>query len=160
MELPGSLLVAVAALGEHVMNQGLQYEIDSVMPAAIVTGLFVSLCTIQVPDGNYGLSGAPSGVFVNSPDPTLIGIPCMDTVPSIARVQATELKDLAEITAKSLRHILLAGYFPQLVALKQAGQVRVAITDPGGSPVVFEMLGAENDSQQTQTRFECQIVTV
>ena len=89
------------------MNQSFLGEILSVMPTATDPnmGLFDSLCTIQVPDGVLGASGAPSGNFVNvaglipagNIGVNLINIPCMESVPSTARVQATEVKDLAEI---------------------------------------------------------------
>ena len=145
------------------MNQSFLGEILSVMPTATDPnmGLFDSLCTIQVPDGVLGASGAPSGNFVNvaglipagNIGVNLINIPCMESVPSTARVQATEVKDLAEIMSKGLRHVLLNGYYPYLETLKEAGQVRAILNG-----TAYEILGVEPDSQRTQTRFECQLV--
>jgi len=141
------------------MNQTMLPEILAVMPAATdpELGLFDSLCTIEVPSGNLGPSGAPDGLFVAYAG--LTAIPCMQSVPSTARVQATEVKDLEEIMAKGLRHVLMNGFYPQLQVLKQDGQVRALLTDSAGNVNEFEILGVEPDSQSTQTRFECQLVT-
>jgi hypothetical protein len=140
------------------VNQSIQYEISQVMPVARASTLFVSLCTIQTPPTAQTPSGAPTNNW--NAIVGMIAIPCMDEPPSSARVQATEVKDLAEIMAKGLRHILLSGFYPQLVALKFNGQVRALITDAQGNTVTYELLGAESDSQATQTRFECQKVTL
>ena len=69
------------------MLQGIAVNVAAVMPRAIETGLFVSLCTIQQPDGNYGPSGQPSGVYVDVSG--LVEIPCMSAVPSDSRIQAS-----------------------------------------------------------------------
>ena len=81
----------------------------------------------------------------------------MDAVTGAA-ITATELKALQEIEAKALRHVLLDGCYPQLLVLKLGGQVRALITDPLGNVTTYEVLGVEDDSQGTQTRFECQKV--
>lgn len=136
------------------MNQGLAYEISAVMPAAILTGLFVSLCTISAPDGNLGPSGAPSNAFVIVP--SLVDIPCMDSVPSITRVQATETKELEDIMAKGYRHILLNGYYPEASPDGQIPTSWIATVDG----VTYDILGVEHDSQNTQTRLELELVTL
>ena len=126
--------------------------VQQVMPAAERSGLMVSMCTIQEPDANYGPSGAPSGTYTNVPG--LINIAAMDAPPSTARVQATEVKALAEIMSKGMRHMLLAGYFPQIVAGVATGWR--ALVDG----TVYDILGAEVDSQSAQTRLELQLVGV
>ena len=139
------------------MNQGLAYEISGVMPAAILTGLFVSTCTLQVPDGNFDGSGAPSGVFVNS---SIVAVPCQHEPPSTLRVQATEVKALNEITSKGLRHVLLNGFYPAAKSLKQAGQLRAIVTDPDGTITNYEVFGVEIDSQQIMTRMDVELFNV
>lgn len=144
------------------MNQGLTYELDAVMPAATLTGLFVSSCTIQQPDGNYGQSGAPSGVFVDVAG--LINIPCVDAVPSMMRVQATEAKSLQEILAKGFRHVLLNDYYPQLVEMQTTNEGQdVTAVSLGWRAVIdgmnYDILGAEPDSQKQMVRLSLQLIT-
>ncbi len=134
------------------MNQGLTYEIAAVMPQAVQLGIFVSLCTIQQKSATPNADGTPSSVFTNISG--LVSIPCMDAPPSALRIQATELRDVAEIMAKGMRHVLLNQCFTD--ALNWAGRGYQAIVDG----VVYALLGAENDSQETQTRLDLQLATV
>ncbi len=135
------------------MNQSLLYEINAVMPEAINTGLFISLCTFQAPDGLVNPDGTASNGYADVDG--LVNIPCMDSVPSIARVQATEVKDLEEIMSKAYRHVLLNDYYPT-IAIGGVGNGWRAIVDG----VTYDLLGAENDSQNQQTRIELELVTV
>ncbi len=134
------------------MNQNLSYAIAGVMPAALRTGLFVSLCTIQSPDAAQGPTGNPVGTYTNVAG--RVNIPCMDAPPSIARIQATEMKAVADILSQGLRHVLLSKCF--LDAPNWSGKGYRAIIDG----VVYDLMGAENDSQNTQTRVDLQLVTV
>lgn len=136
------------------MLQTMQYALSQVMPQATRTGLFVSLATIQQPDGNYGPSGQPSNAYVSVAG--LVNIPCMDAVPSSARVQATEIKELQEIMSKGMRHMLLNGYYPQSTPDGQIPTDWRAVVDG----VIYDILGVEHDSQLTQTRLELQLLTV
>ena len=136
------------------MNQGLAYELSQVMPQATATGLFVSLCTFQQPDNVFGPSGAPSGNYVDVSG--LVDVPCMDAVPSTARVQATEVKELQDIMSKGLRHMLLNGYYPQATPDGQIPTKWRAVVDG----LTYDILGVEHDSQNTQTRIELQLVTL
>lgn len=120
------------------------------MPQAVQTGLFVSLATIQAPDGLDNPNGTPSNNF----NTVYANIPCMDAPPSIARIQATEVKDIAEIMSKGLRHVLLDRFFAD--ALNWSGLGYRAIIDG----VVYDLMGAEVDSQDSQTRIDLQLVTV
>lgn len=139
------------------MNQGIAYDVQQAATEAFNSGLLMSVCTIQVPTGNRGASGSPDNTWMTYQ--SLTAIPCIDAVTS-ASVQATEAKALAEIESKGLRHVLLNGCYPSLVALKLSGvQVRALITDPTGQTITYEVLGFEDDSQGTQTRFECQKVS-
>ncbi len=71
------------------MYQGLAFELNAVMPAALETGLFTTtLCTVQLPSGNIGPSGAPDGTFVDLTG--VVDIQCMSAPPSSARIQATD----------------------------------------------------------------------
>lgn len=137
------------------VTQGLQYEIMRVMPEAAKMGRFESLCTIQAPDGSLGASGFPSGAYVNVAG--LVGIACQDAPPSLARIQATEAKSLAEILALNMRHVLLDGYYP---TISKNTEWRAVITAADGSTVtVYDIMGAESDSQAQLTRLEVRLVT-
>jgi hypothetical protein len=131
------------------MNQSIAYELDAVMPAAILTGLLSSLCTIQQPDLAQDVDGSPLNLPATNVS-GLVNIPCMDSVPSIARVQATEVKELADIMAKGLRHVLLNDWYPQILSRQWA------VIDG----VIYDILGVESDSQNQQTRLELQLVTL
>jgi hypothetical protein len=141
------------------MNQTpIQNAIARVMPQAIASGLLVSLCTIQKPDGTYTSGGAPSGNFVNVDG--LINIQCMDAVDSVGSIQATETKTLADIMSKGIRHVFLNGYYPQIISaatiVTGVGAGWRAVVDG----IAYDLLGAEPDSQNTQTRLHLQLVSV
>jgi hypothetical protein len=140
------------------MLQTIQADCASVMAQAVASGLFVSFATLQKPTGNLTPDGAPDGTFTNVAG--LVNIPCMDAVLAPGNIEATEAKELEEIMAKSYRHITLNGYYPQCFTTS-AGE--------SGAPkgwrvivdgVIYDLLGAEPDSQATQTRLKCQIVTL
>lgn len=134
------------------MNQSLAYELAAVMPDVINTGLLTSLCTIQQPGTTPNADGTPSNTFTNVAG--AINIPCQDAPPSMARIQATEVKDVVEILAKGMRHVLLGQCF--LDAPNWAGRGYRAVVDG----ISYDLLGAENDSQSTQTRIDLQLATV
>lgn len=126
------------------MQQGLGYEIAAVMPTALASGLFVSLCTIQQPDGVLIDAGQPSGNFV-----TVAGmenIPCMAPPESSIRINASEVKSEANIQSFSELHVLLKGWYPALEDGVSMGWR--AIVDGQ----TFDVLGAESDSQGQMTR--------
>ncbi len=145
------------------MTQGFGIELAQVMPTAVESGLFeTTLCTVQLPSGNIGPSGAPDGTFVDLTG--VVGIKCMSAPPSNARIQATDVKSLEEIMNIGLRHCLLSGYFPQIVAAVGAG-ARAALTtyDPNGTlvdTVDYDILGAEADSQTRMTRMELKFASI
>ena len=122
------------------------------MPQAIATGLFVSLCTIQAPTGNLGVTGAPDGTYADVSG--LVNIPCIDAVFSPSSIQATEVKALQDIMASGFRHVLLNGSYDSIIAGTGVGWR--AIVDN----VTYDLLGAEPDSQTTQTRLHLRLVTV
>lgn len=135
------------------MNQTpIAYAVARVMPEAVATGLLVSICTIQAPTGAVSDSGQPTGAY--SDVVGLVDIRCMDAVMNLDPIQATEAKAVAEIAAKSFRHIFLDGYYPLIIA--NVGSAWRAVVDG----TVYDLLGAEPDSQSTQTRLSLQLVTV
>lgn len=118
-------------------------------------GRFESLCTIQAPDGSYGPSGGPSNAYANVSG--LVAIACQDAPPSMARIQATEVKSLAEIMSLNMRHVLLAGYYP---TIGQNTNWRAVVTEADGTTILtYDIMGAESDSQGQFTRMELRIVT-
>jgi hypothetical protein len=134
------------------MLQTLAYPLSQLMPQAQLAGTFDSLATFQSPDAGQGPTGNPVGTFTNVAG--LVNIPCMDAPPSILRVQATEVKAVSEIMSKGMRHMLLNKCF--LDAPNWSGKGYRAVVDG----IVYDLLGAENDSQNIQTRVDLQIVSV
>jgi hypothetical protein len=120
--------------------------------AQVWSGLLTSLCTAQAPDGLLTADGAPSGTFSNVAG--LVNIPCMDAVLSAGAIQAAEVRQLEEIMAKSFRHVMLNGWYPQFIPGVAVGW-RVIVDG-----VVYNLMGAEQDSQLTQTRLKCELVTL
>ena len=135
------------------MNQNaITYPLERYQGYAYNQGLFPSLGTLQQMVQDQGPTGNPTGTWTNVSG--VVNIPCQDAPPSTARVQATEMKDVAEIMAKGLRHILLNTCFPD--ATTWAGTGSRFIVDG----ITYEVLGAENDSQLSQTRLDLQLVTL
>lgn len=128
--------------------QSLGYEIAAVMPAVRAEGLDVSLITIQQADGTLDAAGAPSGNYVNVAG--LVLLKCQAAPPSMARIQATEVKALAEITALQLKHVLMDGCYPQIQA-----NMRAVLNG-----VAHDIMGAESDSQAQMTRLTLRLVQV
>jgi hypothetical protein len=138
------------------MLQTMAFALAGVMPAAVKTGLFVSKCSVFQQNGNFGSSGAPSGVY----DVLVIAnIPCMDAVPREGVIEATEMRGIKDIQSKGYRHVLLAGfYYPELFPLIQQG-LQASIADPDGT-TVYNLFGVEPDSQNTQTRLHLEVISV
>lgn len=132
--------------------QGLAYELAGVMAQARATGLFSSLASFSAPVSTQGATGNPIGTF--SPAAGYQSIPCMDAPESIARVSATEMKAEPQIETERFRHVLLDACYP---ALREAAGLgwRVLI-----GATLYDLLGAEDDSQATQTRCKLQRVTL
>src|SRR5580700_5179114 len=155
VEFCGSLLENHCARerGVSPMNQNaLTYPLQRYQSYAYNEGLYPSLGTLQQMVQDQGPTGNPTGNWQNVAG--VVNIPCGDAPPSVARVQATEMKDVAEIMAKGLRHVLLNQCF--LDAPNWAGQQSRFTVDG----ITYEVLGAENDSQLTQTRLDLQLVTL
>ncbi len=135
------------------MQQGLSLDLAHVMAEAVATGLFRSLATFykpvktQGPTGNYvGTTTAVAG---------MTNIPCMDAPFSIGQPKATEDKMPNQTLAESFRHVLLDAWYPLAsgAAPNWGWQVDIDGT-------LFDLLGAESDSQSTQTRLRLQRVTL
>ena len=144
------------------MNQdAIQLAIAGVMPAAILTGCFVSLFTAQEPVPTRGPTGAIAFNYVNVSDSTLINVPCTAPPPSTNNITATEMRALEEITASEVHHVLLNGYYPQL----DAGW-RGENADGHGAWIAlidgfqYEISGVESDSQKQMTRLTVKLATV
>lgn len=137
------------------MNQNLNYAISQVMPTARRSGLGKSLATITKPPTGQGPTGnPPAGPYVPV-SVALTDIVCQNAPESITnKVSATEQRGLADIESKAMRHVLLLQCF--LDSKTWSGLGYRAVIDG----VEYDLLGAENDSQQTQTRMDLQIVTV
>lgn len=135
------------------MNQaGLNYAVAGIPTAVYAAGLFPSLATLQAPGTTQGPTGNPVNTFTDVVG--LINLECQDAPPSVARVAATEVKAVAEIMSKGMRHVTLMGYFEDARNWSSYGYRCVV------DGVVFDLLGAEGSSLNMQTRMDLQIVTV
>jgi hypothetical protein len=133
------------------VNQGIAGGIAAVMPAVLECGLMTSLCTITVPPHIFGPSGAPDPTAAYTVLPGHQDIPCTAPPLSIGEtVQPTEIKEIAEIYAKNMLHVLLGGYYPQIIA-----DYRAIING-----IEYDIVGVESDSQKQMTRLAVQVVTV
>ncbi len=124
------------------------------MEAAVATGLFISLCTISEPANSD--TGAPDGSYTDVSG--LVGIVCMDAPEGLGSgLSANEAKAAAEIESMAMRHVLLDRYYSELSPSTNWGDVGWRATVDG---VIYDLMGAEADSQQTQTRLLLRKVTV
>ena len=135
--------MAAAIRGVVLMNP-IQASVSNVMTQALRTGLFVSLCTIQQPDGALIGAGQPSGNFVTVAG--MANIPCMAPPESSVRITASEVKSEANIQSFSELHVLLKGWYPALEDGVSMGWRAVV------DGQTFDVLGAESDSQGQMTR--------
>lgn len=126
------------------------------------SGLTVSRCSIQVPDGLYGASGAPSGNYVAVSG--LQTIKCMDAPDNFGSgISATENKQVSETESTALRHVLLDRNYPELSPSTNWGDIgwRAVLTNTVTSQVqTYDIKGAEADSQGLMTRLCLQAVTL
>lgn len=133
------------------MNQAaMNYPLAKIMPEAYAAGWFPSLATLQTLVQDQGATGNPTGTWENVTG--VVNIPCKDAPPSVARVQATEVKVVAEIMSKGLREVLLNQCFEN--APNWAAMSARMLVDG----FTYEVLGAENDSDLIQTRVSLQLV--
>ena len=141
------------------MNQAaITLAIAQVMPAAVESGLFVSLFTAQEPVPTIGPTGAVEFDYTDVAG--LVNIPCMAPPESPGSITATEVLALEEITASELHHVLLNGYYPAL----DAGW-RGENSDGKGAWIAridgfnYEISGVESDSQSVMTRVRVKLAT-
>ena len=135
------------------------------MPAAIRTGLYVSLATFQssdaadFPDGFYDTS---PGAF--QPLPGLANLPCMRAPSSPSSIVATEVKGLKEIMSDELLDVTFTTYYTVLDAGWRDGW-RVVIGDNDGAgnlinPVDYDLMGVGVDSQSQHSAAKVRLVTI
>lgn len=137
------------------MYQGLGYDFADVVPAVLASGIVNSLCTFQAPDGVLIGAGQPSGVYVDVAG--YVGIQCMDAPTSDMRITADERKSIDQVESDNSSHIWLAGYYPEV---NDNTVWRAVITDAAGNVTIYDVLGAEGDSQAKTTRVKVQVATV
>lgn len=137
--------------------QGLGYELASVMTIARQSGLFRSLASFSAPTGTQGPTGNPTGAYADVAG--LTAVPCRNAPQSDIRVSSDEVKTVTDIQAGRYRHVLLNDCYPAVVAGWPQGW-RVTITDPNGVVTLYDLTGAENDSDSVQTRLKLQVVTL
>ena len=113
------------------MLQALSADFAQVMPQVTQQGFFTSLATLQQPSVSLTPDGAPDNTFVSVSG--LINIPCMDAVLAPGNIEATEAKELEQILSRSYRHIVLNGFYSQLLPNSSVGPVVGATVAVPGS---------------------------
>ena len=137
------------------MNQGITNDFSALVKAFYDAGLMQSLCTVQAPSGNIGPSGAPDSTYADVSG--LVNIPCMNAPLSVGTIAATEVRNIAEIMSEDFRHVLLNGYYTQFDQGQHWGDVGWHAIIDG---VTYDILGAERDSQFSQTRLRLRQVSL
>ena len=151
------------------MNQSLAPAIWNVGPQVQRTGLLdYTLATFQAPDGTHDSFGAPGQGYVDVAG--LVNIPCTAPPPSDARVQATEVRALAEIAGSEMHHVSIVGYYPTLDLGWRGegtppGPWRVLLGDNDGSGhlvngFAYDIQGVEFDSMSQTTRVQVKLTTI
>jgi len=124
--------------------------VSQVMPKVQASGLLRSTCVIKSPSGTNTAYGQPDGNFN-----VVLTLPCQDAPFGFGgAIEAGENKQLSDTIASGYRHIFIAGYYPQIPL--GVGSGWQAVIDG----TIYDLLGAENDSQRTQTRLRLQLVTI
>ena len=140
------------------MLQTMAFAVSAVMATAEATGLFVSLATFQSLDSAQGPTGNPAGTYTNVVG--LVNIPCMDAPLAPGTISALEAKALQEIESKGIRHVALNGFYPEVIAGWPEGWRCLVTKIATGVTTTYDLIGAEPDSQASQTRVKLQLVTV
>jgi hypothetical protein len=141
------------------MNQSLDYEVLSIMPAATdpELALFESAtATIQQRTNTVSVTGQPD--LTDWDDISdLTDIPCMFSVarPAMPNQGAT-VRTAQQSDTETQYHVLLNGYYP---AVLQSNQVVITILSTGVA-TAYMIMAVESDSQQQQTRLACRAYTL
>jgi len=145
------------------LNQALiQRAVERVMPAAIATGLYVSLATFQSSDANDFPDGFYSGQYQALSG--LTNLPCMRAPSSPSSIVATEIKGLSDIMANELLDVTFTAYYTTLDAgWRQGWRVVIGDNDGAGNlinPVDYDLMGVGVDSQSQHSAAKVRLVTV
>jgi len=145
------------------MNITIQSLIDQVMPLALATGLFVSTCSIQQPSGEQNDDGTPK-VDPTTHEPLYVPVVGLQDITCMAApeggIKANEVKSESEIISYQYRHVLLGGFYPQIPDSDDNWQAVIKTFTPDGvfvESVVWDLVGAESDSQSQMTRLQLRI---
>ena len=134
------------------MNQSLGPIISQVIPQVLASGLCISLITIQEPSGTLTGSGSPNRVYVDVAG--LVDLTCMAAPLTTGSIVANEVKTMTQILAQNNGHCFMPSYHPEIINGYMNGWR--AIVDG----VAYDILGAENDSQRTQTRLKLELSSI
>lgn len=146
------------------MRQGLSLaaEVGQVMREFRRSGFARSFCTIQSPPSDLTPSGGIGPLDQYTDVPGLVHIPCMDAPPTDKGVKGASYATSVE--SESDRKVLLDNYYPQLSSDTNWGDIgwiaMIDSTDEGDAQVVYRLVGAECDSQRTQTHLFLERVQV
>lgn len=146
----------------------LQQAIANAPNIPVVAGLPKFRATFQYPSNGLDAAGAPIDGY--TPVTGLVALLCISAPPSDARIQATEVRALQQITASELHHVWFPAYYAQVdlgwrgELAEFPGQWTVLIGDDVNGAlengVEYQILGVESDSQSGQTRAQVKLATV
>lgn len=146
------------------MRRGLSMEAEvmQVIREFRHLGVTRSYCTIKAPPSDLTPSGGIQGLDQYTDVEGLVRIPCMDAPPTDRGVKGASYATMVE--TESDRKVLLDNYYPQLSSGTNWGDIGwIAVidsTDEGDAQVVYRLIGAECDSQRTQTHLFLERVQV
>lgn len=139
------------------MNQGLTYELLSVMPAVQLTGLLSSTCNILTPPAP-DTPGPLGQVDLSTLTPVtgLQGIACArSAMPMFNPSPSFKIAEQMLIREEEVTHVLLQGCYPAIT------QNMVAqITDPLGHTALYDIRNVEADSQTQMTRLAVRVYSI
>jgi len=137
------------------MFQQQSYIFDAVIPAVIDAEIANSLATFQAPTGALTADGSPDGTYADVAG--YVGIVCMDAPTSDIRITAGERKSQADIESDNSSHIWLSGNYPEI---EYHTEWRAVVTGANGIVTIYDVEGAEGDSQGIMTRVKVNVSTV
>jgi hypothetical protein len=146
VELQGSILEA-SPTAEWLLNQSLTYEFEGVIPAVQETLPANGLCTIKARSGVVSSLGQVS-MQNYVPIASLTDLECTIAAqqPS-APNQGDVVRTPIQFDTKTLYHILIYGYYPQII---QANLANVNGID-------YQIMAVESDSQSQMTRLAARV---
>jgi hypothetical protein len=149
VELSRSIL-ETGPKAEWLLNQGLQYEFEAVMPAVAADGLFNATCTIKQRTNTVSALGQLN-MTGYEPIADLTNIACRFAPQAPGGPPQGDVTRMQQqFDTRTLYHVLLDGYYPEIL---QQYLANIDGTD-------YEIMAVENDSDFQMTRLAVRVYTL